>query len=77
MTAVFVVVSVYMGATWYRVKSGTRRPRKSYLAYLTTQRYRAMWERQKANPTYYSVRFWLSVGWTAFSLVKATHPNLR
>ena len=77
MTIAFAALSIYMGITWYRVKSGNGVRRKSYLAYLTTAKYRERWQRQKANPAYYSIRFWLSLGWTVFSFVKATIPSLR
>jgi hypothetical protein len=77
MTVAGSAVTTYMGVTWYRVKTGRGRPRRSYLAYLTTEKYRAMWERQKTQASYYSIRLWIALGWTIISLLKATHPGLR
>jgi len=71
-TALGATVATYMGVTWYRVKKGTGRQRTNYLAYLTTEKYRKAWEVQKTRPSYYATRLWIAVGWTVFSLVKAT-----
>jgi hypothetical protein len=77
MTVAFSLTTLFMGVTWYKVKRGTRKPRKNYLAYLTTKRFRAMWEREKTTTRYYATRFWISSGWTFICFLKATHPNLR
>jgi hypothetical protein len=76
MSVVLSLATVYMGYTWYRVKSGTRTLRKSYLAYLTTQQYRDKWAQQKENPRYYKLRFWLALGWTAICIARTAHPGL-
>src|ERR1700677_2979094 len=77
MTILDGIATLYFGWTWYRVNTGIRKPRKSYLQYLTTRKYRRIWEMEKTFPSYYVVRFWgaVTIGLVAF--IKATHPNLR
>ena len=77
MSIIWGLATLYMTVTWYRVKTGTRRHRKSYLAYLTTKRYREIWERQKLNPFYYSLRGWIAFAGTVFCLLRVIYPDLR
>jgi ABC-type sugar transport system permease subunit len=73
---VFLLLTIYMADTYFKVKSGTRKPHKSYLQYMTTKRYREIWARQKENPSYYSKRFWITFVWTAICVVRIFHPGL-
>jgi len=77
MTVLFLATTTYMGITWYKVRNGTRKIHKSYLAYLTTKRFRKIWELQKTRPSYYSTRFWLAFALTVLAFIRATNPNLR
>jgi len=70
----FSIIAIYMANTYFRVKAGTRKPRKSYLQYMTTKRYREIWMRQKAKPSYYATRFWIAATWVAVSAVRIFHP---
>jgi hypothetical protein len=71
---VFSLIAIYMADTYFRVKAGTRKPRKSYLQYMTTKRYREMWARQREKPSYYALRFWLAIGWAGISIARIFHP---
>lgn len=77
LTLAFLLITIYMGVVWYKVKRGTRVVRKNPLEFLTTERYREIWRRQKLRPSYYALRTWLAFAGTLFCLAKALNPTLR